>query len=1230
MTKTRLRSSEGSEATRSNAPRGAAAKGAFGALTAVSIATIALMLSPVSVEAQGACLTASTASEINDCPSGAPRPAKRSGGVPRSQLRTAAPQQQAEQNQEPAGPGYEIDENIRTNRERSQRRAADILQREIRVLNRLVQRTRANNPQRPEILLRLAETYFEMQGALNARVRSFDEPIYRSCTVQKNRNNCRQARANQQQATEALNESRQQSIRTYATLVQDHPDFPRMDEVLFSLAFGLEELRQQDRARQVYHRLIKGYPQSRFIPHAYLSFAEYYFAEADMVAALRFYDKVTDFPPDRNPVYGYALYKSAWAAYNQEDFQGALRNFVRTIEFATANPDATDASNLARQSRRELVLPYAMVGRPGQALEFFRRYATNTEQAYEMLESLAELYYDTGQWQETISVYHNLMSEAPNSDKLCYWQARVTNAVISSSPKPEQVRELQRLVDVYEAYAGQQHPADDMTTCKSETAGALAWLATSWHREAIGDENTPGTNDRGTMALSARLYRMLIDKFPDLEELEFDNIARDDWPTRYKVAYYYAELLWKMEDWAQCGPAFDQVVELDPAGEFTSEAAYAAVLCYNNLYQQQYSGRERQTREEQSEPQGRRGRRGRRQQQEEEEQANRFEQREFTDLENGMLNAFQRYVCFVPDSDDLAQIKYRRARIYYEANHFQEAALLFKDIAWNHRDSELAEYAANLYLDSLNVMGSELEPNRVECLNELEESIDPLHGFYCATDQASAEHPDLCQVLTTLKCNVMRKQAEAYHNNEQFKRAAAQYVRIFRRHQECAEEANFAMDEVLYNAAIDFEAARLLGRSIQVRNVLIERFPESQYAKRAVYLVGANFHALAFYEQAAQYYERFAREFPGEDGSDCSDADREAGTCAIASDALQQAVFFRIGLGDTEEAEADARLFERSYKRRLPRETSQVVFAVGSIYERGEQWANVIRHYRSFLRDYRRTGLPHQLLRANVLMGRAHTEMEQADDGLRYFRAARDAWDDTPQAINRLEDVSDTDKILYLKEALDSTAEALFYLAEEKYREFRAVRFPRYRGGRNAARVQAWATGEFAEWLQEKTQALQAAEAEYNKVAALQVTVREGVPPLNSPPWQIAAAARVGQMYRQFVDDFRDAPIPEEIERDEELYSIYVDALEEQANPLQAQATSKFEFCLRTATNVRWFNEWSTTCEQELNQLNPRQYPIAAELRGSANYVRGSIGRPGPVELRTGEEEDADLEEGGE
>ncbi len=1189
-----------------------------------------VVLGPSEASAQ-VCVEASVGTELDACPANAPErgTGEIGGNAPRSRLVQAEVAREEPQDNITPDAGYRLSDDVRRNRQAVEARAYEFLEREVVILKRLVRRTRADNAQRPDYLLRLAETQFEMQTALKTKVRSFDEPIYQTCQVQQNQSACREQRQNQRQAEDQLQEIREGTIATYAILVRDHSDFPRMDEVLFALAFGLEELRQQERAREFYYRLIKGYPQSKFVPNAFLSFAEYYFnEEQDMAAALEFYERVLQFPPERNAVYGYALYKSAWAHYNNDDFRRSLEAFVRTIEFATQNPEATDAGNLARQARRELVLPYAMVGTPTQAYDFFKRYAVDEPQAQDMLESLAELYFDTGQWPQTIAVYRNLMAVAPEADKLCLWQTKVTNAIISSKPKPDQVTELRRLVDVYELYTNQQeHPAETVTQCKAETAQIMIGLATGWHREAIGDDENPGTNDRSTMALAARLYQLLVEKFPDIDDLEFPNIAEEDWPTAYSVAYYFAELLWKLEDWTRCGPAFDAVVELNPQGEFTSDAAYAAVLCYNNLYQQQYAEQERETREERQarERRERQNRRRRRRGEPEEEAPNPMAAREFTELENGMLRAFQRYVCFVPDSDDLAQIKYRRARIYYEANHFEEASRLFRDIAWNHRESELSEYAANLYLDTLNVLGTQREPKKPECITELKESIDPLTGFFCATDDDFDLHPDLCDTLQTLKCNALRLEAQTLGEADRHRDAAAAYVGIFRRHQECREEEDFDMDEVLYNAAIHFEAARLLGRAIQVRRVLIERFPESEWSKRAVYLVGANFHALAFYEQAASYYEQFARQFPGEDGSSCSEEDRSAGTCPIANEALQNAVFFRLGLGDLDRATADATLFSRSYKRSMPRETSQVVFSLGTYYEREEQWTNVLRHYRSFLRDYRRTALPNQIIRANVMMGRAWWAGEERDTAKSFFNTASRAWERAPQAIADMDDVEDAQKILWLKEALDATAEAYFYLAEFAYREFRFVRFPAYRGGRSLERIQRWSEREFKTWVEEKMAALQKAETEYNKIAALQVVVREGLPPLTSPPWQIAAASRIGQMYRSFVDDFRDAPIPEEIESDPELFDIYVGALDEQSEPLVRQAKSKFEFCLQTATNVRWFNEYSRTCERELNQRDPRQYPLADELRGEARYARGDVARPGPVELAADEEESDEL-----
>lgn len=1164
-----------------------------------------------------ACISAGVPAAVSACPSGAPQGAKKaaSSEAPISRLHESKRRVEEKKQGGPQGPSIEIDVATLRNRENLQIRAKQLLEREIEITKRLIKNTPTTDRRRPDYLLRLAESYFEMVQTQNAEVRGLDDPIFQACRVKKNASKCRELREKQKKAEAGLDKLREANITALATLVKDHQDFRRMDEVLFSLGFALEEMKQFDRARQVYFRLIKGYPQSSFIPNAYLSFAEYYFQQGDMNAAKQFYEKVTEIPPERNKVYGYALYKMAWCAYNLEDYRGSLEKFVETVKFGTENPDAHNVANLVKQSRREMIMPYAQVGNPGKALEFFSRWAKDEAEAYDMFEHLGELYYDTGQWPNVIAVYHKLMAERSTEEKVCYWQTRVTNAVVSSKPKPEQVTEIERMVDLFEAFRDGQAGEEAKKTCKQASAAVLVELATAWHREAIGTDTQPGTNDRRTMELASKLYRLILDKFPDMETMEFPDIDRRDWPTQYRVAYFYAELLWKMESWGDCGPAFDKVVELNPQGEFTADAAYAAVLCYNKSYQLTYA-------ESQTEVRGRdegkkKKKKGADADAAPEDDSAQYAPKEYSPLESGMLNAFQRYICFVPDSEDLPTIKYKRARIFYETNHFEEASVVFRDIAFNHKASELSVYAANLYLDSLNVLASHSNPKRLSCYDEMNTNIEPLHASYCATPEAREAHDDLCGVLEQLRCDLLRKKAEGLQEQQQWKQAATVYVSIFRKFTECGR-----LDEVLYNAAINFEAARLLGRAIKVRKVLITQYPESEFAKRALYLTGANFHALAIYDTAADYYEQFASKYAGEDGSQCSDAERTAGTCAIASDALQNAVFFRLGLGDEEKAVADAELFQRSYQRKLPRETSQVFYSLGSIYERQQNWQKVIAHYQKYLKTYGRSAMPHEIIQANVIVGRAYLSLADKPKAAPFFNAAVRAWESgAGERISQATDIPDEQKGRFLAMAKIAAAEALFHQADVLLDAFKAVAFPRFtKKSSNKEKMTAlfkeWMEKDFMKWMEAKAAALGVAKAAFEKIAPLEV-----------PQWDIAAASRIGDMYNAFVEDFRSAPVPPVIADDEELVDIYYQGLDEASGPWVEQAKGGYEFCLITATRVQWFNQYLTHCEEELFKLDPRKYPRAAELRGSVQYTHSARAVPGQATLSTAGAGD-DSEEG--
>ncbi len=114
----------------------------------------------------------------------------------------------------------------------------------------------------------------------------------------------------------------------------------------------------------------------------------------------------------------------------------------------------------------------------------------------------------------------------------------------------------------------------------------------AWHLEAVGSGGVRGTGDKKTMVLAAQLYDIVVKTFKqeDFAKFEFPRIVKEDWPTIFKIKYAMADLLYFQKDWAKCGPAFDAVVAEDPTGPTAAEAAYASVLCYQNIYTEQHQG----------------------------------------------------------------------------------------------------------------------------------------------------------------------------------------------------------------------------------------------------------------------------------------------------------------------------------------------------------------------------------------------------------------------------------------------------------------------------------------------------------------------------------------------------------------------------------------------------------------------------------------------------------------
>jgi tetratricopeptide (TPR) repeat protein len=1064
---------------------------------------------------------------------------------------------------------------------------------QISKMKRLIQVTPDDDPQKPDFFFRLGELFAEKQRFYFQQARGLDQKIFDAQASDK-------GRLQQQQQGFEKDEQKWllEAVKSYIQSTK-YKKYERMDEVLFKLAFLLTSVKKEDQAREFFLRLIKDYPNSKYIPDAYLSFAEYYFDKGEMENALKFYEKVEQFP--KASVYPYAVYKKGWCYVNMGDHKTALETFVGVVRMATegkANINVAQKQSLIKEAKKDIVKAYAHVGGPDKAWEFFQR--TGGDYAPKMMEALAELYWEQGKFVDSSRVYRKIIAQNMDSPRICEWQGKVVRNTLSSGNKRDQVQEIERMGAVYDKVVEMKLKKDQMEECRNAFHDTSKELALIWHKEAQKTKNAD------TYQLVQYVYREFLKHFPDDKD-------------SYDMNFYFGELLWTLERWKDAAEQYTKVVEMNPKGKYAKDAAYAAVLGWKNALQVDDEGL------------GPDAKKAHEQKQAEDTKGKKPEPKPIPEYQGKMIAAFDTYIKYVPDAPELPVIRYRKARIYYEYNHFEEAAKLFQDVVEKHPNHELAIYSANLLLDSLNALGKTKEV--VAWVDKFLEMPNLM------------KDPEFGKQMISLKSDTYDLEGREYEKQ--------------RNYRECGRSLLAAADslpdhpkhaERLWNAGQCFQNAHLVGQALKARQQLIKDHPQDPLALKALFRVAAGYHQLAYYSKAAENYEEFANKFPGE---------------AKSTEALGNATTFRIGLGESAKAIADMDSFVKYYGSRKPQDAAGVYFQMGEVYERDKKYDELAAHLDSYLKKWGAHGGPDRQIQAHFRLGEMAWKAScshPSEDGacLEVKRVAATGRQKVLADLNkklgkkkRIKEVKTqcgpptkskivlfernkaaaakaqdhfatvlklwkggdaarqiTGKDVDARAAAASyaVAGAAFHIAEKQYEDFLKIRFPegldfqtpsQYDSARKQAvtkKKMDESVKKFTAYLDEKSKQLEKARNMYLDVFKMK-----------QAQWTIASAARVGQIYQDFAGQLYTAEIPKDLKDVDQWGNqpkqIYCDQLEDKAEPIEGKAVDGFEKCLQAATDQSWYNEWSRLCERELNQMKPSEYPLSSEVKPEAGYV---------------------------
>jgi outer membrane protein assembly factor BamD (BamD/ComL family) len=157
---------------------------------------------------------------------------------------------------------------------------------------------------------------------------------------------------------------------------------------------------------------------------------------------------------------------------------------------------------------------------------------------------------------------------------------------------------------------------------------------------------------------------------------------------------------------------------------------------------------------------------------------------------------------------------YRQGKLHYDNDRFDQALAAFDQVVRQHPENPVAEYAANLSLDILNIKKDYA-------------GLEKLARRYAA-DKILMKHESLREVIGKLLPQISYKRAQELLNAQKYPEAGEAFLKVAAEYPK-----SVVADGALYNAAVSYEKAKMTKRALEIHGKLIREHPKSPLARRS-------------------------------------------------------------------------------------------------------------------------------------------------------------------------------------------------------------------------------------------------------------------------------------------------------------------------------------------------------------------------------------------------------------
>lgn len=1027
---------------------------------------------------------------------------------------------------------------------------------EINQLKKIIPKIPRDNPQRADLLFRLAERWYDKSKFVYFQeVRDYDKAYAAFMAAQQKGD--KQAREPKLTTTHS-DQLKREAMRLYQQILDDYPDYGRNDEVLFNLAYNSYETGDKKQGVQHYYDLIKRYPKSDFVPDAYLQMGEHFFSTNDLSRAKYAYEKA--YASQKPRIKGFALYKLAWCDYNAGDFEGSLSKFKQVVDYSEqAAKGEKDRIQLKGEAMRDMVRSYVALDTVEPASTYWGQH-TSRERARELTKKLAMAFFDAGKFEDSIQTYQLLQRQAPNDPDAPTWQNGVVLAYDKLNRTPDVKREINRLVDLYK-------PGSEWAKVNANNKHALAVayeLGEESMRQIVTDYHSLAQKTKSveTYRAARDIYAKYLDSYADSEHA-------------YMLRFYYAEILYTLQEWEKAAEQYEAVVAMNTKdGQYLKAAAYDTILCWEKLVNIS-KGLEKQTelasnqKIDESKAKGtvkRAQKLTRHEKGAKEEEIPKYEQK--------LVAACDRYVQVVPHAEDEITVRYKAAFVFYDHRHDVDAAKRFGDIIVKWPGDQWSRKAADLTLDILNTKEEWADLNR-------------LAREFAANKKLVGGDRDFSGRLAALiEGSQFKLTMATYEKEKDYPKAAGQFRAFVKEF----PKSQYA-DKALYNAMVIYDQGKELDQAIPLAEQLVKDYKDSPLSALALGSLGNFYERIADFKRAAEEYEKYAETYgpPGLFASGSDDLSGDEGgakgrgkakarkpepkkvaargkkgaekkgaldpkIAEAVPDHLYNAAFWFEGTGDFARAIKDYARYIHAFPDR--KDVPDLFFNVGLVYERQADHKHAARIFDAFASKY-----AERVTSGRVFFAKYKALLDEVEDGGDPLKPSKDTVKLAAELLKEYGNLAQDEQ--QKPTAMNAAGHLAFMVAQPEFDDFVRIKFDNPKTLKKA--------------LKAKLEAMKLVEDTYT-----------GVIKYGSPEYGIASLVRIGQAYQDFARNFTDSPDPKGLDPDQ--LDMYRAELENRAFPLEGKAVEAYEKALAKSYELSFYDQWTLDAQDRLNKFKPGQY----------------------------------------